>query len=136
MSFYHNIDNCQDNFQELSQVLVGFIITLGEPWKAKEQLKNCIEKRITSTNSHHNRNWDNSHIIALNHLIQLYDAISNYHNYINNITYEYGSFRVSYNGGYPDTITYRTTDRSRINLNKKYIKYKNKYIKLKNKTLE
>lgn len=133
MSFYHNVDNCQDDFQELTQVLIGFIRDLREPGKALDQLRNCIEKRIAYTNSAYGGNWDNPHIIALNHLIQLYDAISNYHNYIHNIIYRDGSFVVSYYDRYP-TTTYSTNDRTRLNLNKKYIKYKNKYIKLKNMT--
>ena len=134
---YHNPNECRRNFNELAEVASNYLANRQESI-ALTQLRNCIEGRISVTNAlRYGGKWDYSHVVALNHVIQLYDFILNNGSNINNIKWDNNKFCfiVIYQSD-TDIYEYTTTSSTQtnhLNLRNKYFKYKKKYLSLKNK---
>ena len=134
---YHNPHECRQNFNELASVTTNYLID-HKISDALQQLKQCIEGRIKVTNSsRYGGQWDNRHVVPLNHVIQLYEFILNNGSSINNIKWDDNKFCfiVSYQSQFNlhEYSTTSSTQTNHLNLANKYLKYKKKYISLKNK---
>jgi len=129
---YHDPYNCQTSFEELSQVLSGFIHTY-QCNNLIFQLDNCIQSRVNSTMTQYHGAWDNSHLIAINHLIDLYMYIQQS---IDNFR-QNNQIKISWDHGFWISAQGQQWQVTRNNLRPynphyiKYFKYKNKYFNLK-----